>query len=76
MDSPHSGNGDRRKRDNLLNLARLVAAILIGVVPVVFVIAAVFYDWHLTAEWVSLYVVGIVGGAATLFGLANLKNGK
>ena len=66
---------NRRSGDRILKWARLESIILIGLVPVAAMLFDVFMGWKLTAEWVTMYCVGVVGGAATLFGLAR-KNGK
>ena len=77
MDNHSGSNGDRRHTDKLVAWLRVEALILLAAFPLVGMILEGCTDWHLTAEWVTIYVAGIVAITGLAFGLHHAKrNGQ
>lgn len=71
-DNSH-GNGDRRHTDRLVAWLRIEALVLLAAFPLIGMILEAVTGWHLTAEWVTIYVAGIVAITGLAFGLHHAK---
>lgn len=73
MDHNDNSRRDRRGTDKLVAWLRIEALVLLGAFPLIGIVLECFTGWEITAEWVTIYVAGIVAITGLAFGLHHVK---